>query len=293
LDTWHFFAGAPGQSPGCFINGNQTPTAETQLKDLEGMGVTGNTSPRAQSVTFEAADQISTSNDNGDFLAIGNQWNQAEFNIFGLCCGNQAAFNAGSTIIVQITVNNGTANAPVSSSTGFTAETNNLNLVSPSCRIGGPVPAIVFTENFNVFGETSTCANDQFYLPAYNSPLTVTQGSSGFAFLIMAGPWVGLDLGENATGTIVGTNLPPGSRASTDPGHKDNQGHAFGLMELSVSVPLSTNPGSYTVTVQGQDVGSGAAVTTNVSGRGLYPHYHMRPALWLVRPNFEWVRGDH
>jgi hypothetical protein len=249
LDTWHFFAGAPGQSPGCFINGNQTAlTVETALQDLEGMRVTGSTSPSAQSVIFEGPfDQIFTSTDNGDLLAIGNQWNQAEFNIFGLCCGNQAVFNIGSTIVVQIAVNNGTANAPFPSSTGFTAESNNLSLVSPTCPIGGPAPAIVFTEAFGVFGATSTCANDQFYLPAYNSPLTVTQGSSGFAFLIMAGPWVGADLGENATGTIVGTNLPPGSRASTDRGHKDNLGHAFGLMELSVSVPLSANPGSYTV----------------------------------------------
>jgi hypothetical protein len=264
-DSWHFFAGAPGQSPGCFINGNQTSVPTQDLQNLEGMRVTGNTSLAAQSVAFgPAGDQIYTATDNGDLLAIGTQWNQAEFNIFGLCCGNQATFNAGSTIVVQIAVNNGTATPPSSSSTGFTAETNNLNLVSPTCPIGGQAPAIVFTENFNVFGDTSTCGNDQFYLPGYNSPLAVTQGSSGFAFLIMAGPWVAADLGENATGTILGTSLPPGSRAFTDPGHKDNLGHAYGLMELSVSVPLSANPGSYTVTVQGQDVGSGAAVTTNV-----------------------------
>jgi hypothetical protein len=80
----------------------------------------------------------------------------------------------------------------------------------------------------------------------------------------MAGPWVAPDLGENATGTIVSTTLPPGSRASTDPGHKDNQGHAYGLMELSVSVPLSANLGSYTVTVQAQDAVTNAATTTVV-----------------------------
>ena len=244
-------------------------TVETPLEDLEGMRVTGSTSPSAQSVVFEVLGQMFTSTDPGDLLAIGNQWNQAEFNIFGSCCGRKAVFNIGSTIVVQIAVNDGTANAPFPSSTGFTAESNNLNLVSPTCPNGGPAPAIVFTEVFGVFAATSTCANDQFYLPTYNSPLTVTQGSSGFSFLIMAGPWVGTDLGENATGTIVGTdlprfNLPGGSRASTDPGHKDNQGHAFALMELSVSVPLSASPGPYSVTVQGQDVGSGRAVRSNV-----------------------------
>jgi len=46
------------------------------------MRVTGSTSSSAQSVIFEALDQLVTSTDNGDLLAIGNQWNQAEFNIF-------------------------------------------------------------------------------------------------------------------------------------------------------------------------------------------------------------------
>jgi hypothetical protein len=138
-DSWHFFPpGAPGQGWGCFINGNQTPlTVETALEDLEGMRVTGNTSPSAQSVIFGVLDEIFTSTDNGDLLAIGNQWNQSEFNIFGSCCGNLATFNTDSTIVVQISVNNGTANPPLSSSIGFTAETNNLNLVNPSCPIGG------------------------------------------------------------------------------------------------------------------------------------------------------------
>ena len=51
---------------------------------------------------------------------------------------------------------------------------------------------------------------------------------------------------------------------STEPGHKDNQSHAYGLMLLNLSVPLSANPGSYTVAVQGQDAVSGAAVPTIV-----------------------------
>src|SRR5262249_54948490 len=169
-------------------------------------------------------------------------------------------------IVVQLAVNNGTANAPFPSSTGFTAETNNLNLVSPTCRIGGPAPAIVFTETFLTLSPTSTCGNDQFYLPASNSPLQVPQGGSGHASLIMAGPWVGPDLGENATGTIVSTTLPgpPSSRAATRPGQRDNQGQAYGLMELLVSVPLSANTGSYTVTVQAQDAVTNAVATTVV-----------------------------
>jgi hypothetical protein len=139
-------------------------------------------------------------------------------------------------------------------------------LVSPICRIGGPAPAIVFTETFLLLSPTSTCGNDQFYLPAYNSPLQVPQGGFGHASLIMAGPWVAPDLGQNAAGKIVSTTLPgpPSSRASVDPGHRDNQGQAYGVMDLSVTVPLSTNLGLYTVTVQAQDAVTNAIATTVV-----------------------------
>src|SRR5262249_13519712 len=155
---WTFFAGdvSRGLVSGCFIDGNHSTVPQLQLSDLEGMRVTGNTSPSAQSVIFQALNFVITSQDPGDLLAIGNQWNQAEFNIFGACCGNQATFGAASEIVVQLAVNNGTANAPFPSSTGFTAETNNLNLVSPTCRIGGPAPAIVFTETFLTLSPTST-----------------------------------------------------------------------------------------------------------------------------------------
>jgi hypothetical protein len=139
-------------------------------------------------------------------------------------------------------------------------------LVSPICRIGGPAPAIVFTEAFKFLSPTSTCGNDQFYLPALNSPLQIPQGGFGHAFLIMAGPWVGPDLGENATGKIVSTTLPgpPSSRASVEPGHRDNQGGAYGLMEFNVTVPLKTGIGPYTVTVEAQDAVTNAIARTVV-----------------------------
>jgi hypothetical protein len=91
---------------------------------------------------------------------------------------------------------------------------------------------------------------------------------------------------------MLGTNLPPGSRVSTDPGHKDNLGHAYGLMELSASVPLSANAGSYVVTVQGQDVTCGAAVVTNVPIQVLACSPTTTCDQRFGRPNFEWVRRN-
>jgi hypothetical protein len=149
---WQFFAGGSGQASGCFINGNQTSAPTQSLSDLQGMRVIGGTSAAAQSVVYETAgDQIYTAKDNGDLLGIGTQWTQAEFNIFGLCCGNQATFNAGSTIVVQIDVGNGTQTAPTCPNGGFTAESNNLNPVSPCYGFADPngffPPAVIFTED--------------------------------------------------------------------------------------------------------------------------------------------------
>jgi len=69
-NPWQFFKGVPpgpgvpGQAPGCFIDGNKTPvTVETPLEDLEGMRVTGSTSPSAQSVKFEVLSQMFTAQD--------------------------------------------------------------------------------------------------------------------------------------------------------------------------------------------------------------------------------------
>ncbi len=39
-------------------------------------------------------------------LALG--WQEAEFNIFGDCCGSQAVFNSGSTIVVRTSLDDGT-----------------------------------------------------------------------------------------------------------------------------------------------------------------------------------------
>jgi hypothetical protein len=93
------------------------------------------------------------------FPDLGSQWQKAEFNIFGSCCGMQAEFNIGTTMDVRLAVTSGSADPPGCLVGGFTGETNNLTLVA----LIGPVahtgtPSLVFRQS-NVAGSVqTTCA---------------------------------------------------------------------------------------------------------------------------------------
>lgn len=79
-------------------------------------------------------------------LDLASGWQAAEFNVFGDCCGTQSNFNAGSTIVVRVSVNSGSTSTLPCVTQGFTGETTNLTLVPPCSSISGPAQAIVFTE---------------------------------------------------------------------------------------------------------------------------------------------------
>ena len=93
------------------------------------------------------------------FPDLGSQWQEAEFNVFGDGNGDQAVFNANSTLQVRNSVTSGTAAAPNCDQQSFTGESNNLTLVTllpPVAHTG--TPSLVFQES-NVAGSTqTTCA---------------------------------------------------------------------------------------------------------------------------------------
>jgi hypothetical protein len=77
-------------------------------------------------------------------------WQDAEFNIFGDCCGTSANFATGSTptLVVRTSVDYGSPIAPSCFATGYTGETNNLSFgTAPVNPVPGTAPAIVFTES--------------------------------------------------------------------------------------------------------------------------------------------------
>jgi hypothetical protein len=86
-------------------------------------------------------------------------WQRAEFNIVGDCCGSQANFNNGSTLVVRTALNEGSKLKPTCEQQGFTGETNNLTLVgTPAMVPPVTLPSIVFTESNAPGGTPSSCA---------------------------------------------------------------------------------------------------------------------------------------
>jgi hypothetical protein len=149
-NTWTFSPATGTAEQGCFINGNaRAVNPNPTITELAQMRLTGVASPTAQSATIEIVPgKLDSTSDHGDFLGIGANWTAAEFNVVANCCTEQATFNPGSTIYVRTIVNNGTQNAPTCLQAGYTAESNNLNLIYGCETIGGASPAIMFTESY-------------------------------------------------------------------------------------------------------------------------------------------------
>ncbi len=84
-------------------------------------------------------------------------WTNAEFNVFGGCCGDQANFNSGATIVPRTRIIYGGSAAPKCSTAGFTGETNNLSFGPNPPVASQPGPAVIFTES-SAGGAPSICA---------------------------------------------------------------------------------------------------------------------------------------
>ncbi|HXO25854.1 MAG TPA: hypothetical protein VOA80_00780 [Thermoanaerobaculia bacterium] len=86
-------------------------------------------------------------------LDLSSGWREAEFNVFGYCCGSEAIFNSGTTFEVRLNTYYGLLPyhwnpAPATcTSAGFTGETNNLSIVGSCSVLTGANPGIQFTES--------------------------------------------------------------------------------------------------------------------------------------------------
>jgi hypothetical protein len=90
------------------------------------------------------------------FPDLGARWQISEFNIFGPGNSSQAVFNAGATLTIRTEVDSGASNAPACVEQGYTAETNNLTLVSAPASVSASAsPSIVFTESNSGSGSVS------------------------------------------------------------------------------------------------------------------------------------------
>lgn len=161
---WHKFVFKGTKEVNCWINSvNETPMPVEPITLLEKLRLLGAAADDSRSQDFA---EVIVGDSSVYYLAGQNwfpdldmQWQEAEFNIFGDCCGNQAAFNTGSTIVVRTEVDSGATMAPTCAAQGFTGETNNLILTAT--RRHWPktqYPSIVFTETNAANRKPASCA---------------------------------------------------------------------------------------------------------------------------------------
>ncbi len=90
-------------------------------------------------------------------LGLGSRWTESEFNIVGDLTLHNARFDPNTTIVINqdLTISGAASTNPVKSIVaGTTGETNNLNLVTPTCVLG---QRVAFEES-NVSGVKFGCS---------------------------------------------------------------------------------------------------------------------------------------
>jgi hypothetical protein len=146
----------------CVSNGNTTDVSGVATSKLSGLTLTGKATGGTDTVILDSGGDLSAAGQDST-LNLEGAWNVAEFNVFGDGNSSEAVFGAGTTIVVQTSVDDGTSNAPSCLQKSFTGETSNLNLANTTgsstslvcCPYGGTNPSIEFMET-NA-GHTGTC----------------------------------------------------------------------------------------------------------------------------------------
>lgn len=146
------YPGGPGWE--CFKNSGATVVSNSPIPitNLASLQLTGNASINGTDtaiVTYGSNAYSSSTPDSN--TGIANSWNQAEFNVLGNYEGSEATFNTGSSITVNLAIQeDGNTSMPTckqGSSWWATTESNSLNLLSSCTVSGGSMPSIQFTES--------------------------------------------------------------------------------------------------------------------------------------------------
>ncbi|WP_233842924.1 hypothetical protein [Dyella sp. 2HG41-7] len=134
----------------CFTNSDATNVPAVSATDLGNLTLTGAvTSDGNDTVTFTDGSEAYSASEPDSTNSLGSWWTQSEFNVVGNAGGSEAQFNSGTSLTVNLAVNDGNGDTPSCvgpNSSGTTGETNNLNLGSCNA-VSGSAPAIQFTES--------------------------------------------------------------------------------------------------------------------------------------------------
>jgi hypothetical protein len=149
---WMFFMN--GADEECYTNSNILVPPQQPIANLGNLSVTAQAnSGGLDAMIFSSGNNLYMVQNNAGVLGLSTGWTAVEYNLVGDGNGTASTLNPGSSMTVRTSVDNGGTSAPscVSGSFGgYTAESTNLNLQSPS---GTPrsstQPAIVWTQNTN------------------------------------------------------------------------------------------------------------------------------------------------
>ncbi len=137
----------------CFKNSVATSVPTQTMVNLAQLSLSGTVNGSMNSVFLSIASSDNSAMDKifavrqDNVLNLAQGWNNAEFNVFGDGCSSQANFNAGTALAVRVSIASTPASTPSCLRTGFTEETNNLDLKGCSSFGEEGAPAgILFTE---------------------------------------------------------------------------------------------------------------------------------------------------
>ena len=168
----------------CYINSPTTSSSVPLIADWPYIDLEGQTTSSTNEVTFYSGEGSASAESSDSVLDLSQGWNEAEFNVFGNCCSEQANLNSDTSFVVQMSLDDGTTTAPTPGSGGFTGETNSLSLVGSACPVAGSSyesPYLQFMES-NDPSATETCgtggADGNFVPTPYSSGTYTTNGGA-------------------------------------------------------------------------------------------------------------------
>ncbi len=132
----------------CVIDSPSIQLPSQSIADLGLLSLRGTAAAQGDDqVTVQLADGTIYGESLSDsILNLASVWEEAEFNVFGYHGGEGANFNQGAAVAVELKIENGTSLTPIALREGFTAETNNFNLGTVGCSVGGNAPSTQFEE---------------------------------------------------------------------------------------------------------------------------------------------------
>jgi hypothetical protein len=137
----------------CVFNGPTTYVPPQTVAELPGLVMTATSSATDDTVTLSTTSSMYTYSE-PNVLSLYQSWTQAEFNVFGDCCGTETTFTSPAVLAVKTSIDDGSTSAPSCvANDGTTGETNSLTFAPSAspvcCPYGGALPAVEFVESNN------------------------------------------------------------------------------------------------------------------------------------------------